>query len=131
MFPKVKYAYFIIEKLFKIIKKIFKRQLRIKNIEKLNLEKKIFESTATAGWKTRIFLGMDYSLGSESRSSWASFGIDIWYFEEKNSESARATPQNLRAVKFTKSLVYLTRSAVGVASFQKKKLFQARLLQGT
>ena len=77
----------------------------------------------------QIFWGIDYSLVSESRSSWASFGIDIWYFEEKNSESARATPQNLRAVKFTKSLVYLTRSAAGVASFQKKT-FSSQVASG-
>ena len=76
-------------------------------------------------------MGMTYSLGSESRSSRASFDIDIWYLKEKNSKSAAATPQNLRAVKFTKSLVYLTRSAAGVASFQKKYIFQARLLQDT
>ena len=67
---------------------------------------------------------MDSPLGSESRSSWATFIIDIWYFEEKNSKSARATPQNLRAVKSTKLLVYLTRSAVGVPSLQKKIFFK-------
>ena len=77
MFPTVKNADSIIEKSFKIMSKIFKRQLRIKNAEKLNFEKKIFESTATAGYKTQIFWGMDYSLGSESRSSWATFIIDI------------------------------------------------------
>ena len=41
MFPTVKNADFIIEKSFKIMSKIFKRQLRIKNAEKLNFEKKI------------------------------------------------------------------------------------------
>jgi hypothetical protein len=68
---------------------------------------------------------MDYSLGSESRSSWATFIIDIWYFEEKNSKSARATPQNLRGVKSTKLLVYVTRSAAGVTSFPKKLFFKS------
>ena len=68
----------------------------------------------------QIFRGMDRALGSESRSSWATFIIDLWYFEEKNSKSARATPQNLRAVKSTKLLVYLTRSAAGLPSLQKK-----------
>ena len=82
--------------------------MRIKNFEKLNFEKKNFESTATAGWKTRIFRGIDYSLGSESRSSRASFGIDISYFEEENSQSQQYIPQNLRAVKSIKLLVYPT-----------------------
>ena len=63
---------------------------------------------------------MDSSLGSESRSSWATFITDLWYFEEKNSKSARAAPQNLRAVKSIKLLVYLTRSAAGLPSLQKK-----------
>ena len=93
--------------------------------------KKKFESTATAGYKTRIFRGMNYSLGSEYRSSWATFIIDILYFKEKNSKSAAATPQNLRTVKSIKLLVYLIRSAAGVTSLQKEKLFQARLAQGT
>ena len=73
---------------------------------------------------------MDSPLGSESRSSWATFIIDIWYFEEKNSKSARATPQNLRAVKSTKLLVYLTKSAVGVLSLQKKKSFSSQVPSG-
>ena len=90
-----------------------------------SLKKNFFESTATAGWKTRIFRGIDYSLGSESRSSWASFIIDISYFEEKNSQSQQYIPQNLRAVKSIKLLVYLTRSAAGVASFQKKNFFKS------
>ena len=108
----------------KLSKNLFQNYLRIKNADKLNFEKTIFESTSTAGCKTRIFRGMDSPLGSESRSSWATFIIDIWYFEEKNSKSARATPQNLRAVKSTKLLVYLTRSAVGVPSLQKKIFFK-------
>ena len=56
---------------------------------------------------------------------WATFIIDIWYFKEKNSKSAAATPQNLRTVKSIKLLVYLTRSAAGVASFQKKNFFKS------
>ena len=55
----------------------------------------------------------------------------IFAFEEKNSQSQQYTPQKLRAVKSTKLLVCLTRSAPGVASLQKKNLFQARLVQGT
>ena len=71
-----------------------------------------------------IFLGMDFSLGSGSRSSWATFTIDTSYFEEKDSKSVGATPQNLGAVNSTKLLVYLTISAAGVTALQKKIFFK-------
>jgi hypothetical protein len=77
-----------------------------------------------------IFLAMGYSLGSRSRSSWATFIIDTSYFEEKDSKSVGATPQNLGMVNSTKLLVYLTISAAGVTALQKKNLFQARFIQG-
>ena len=50
----------------------------MKNIEKLNFEKKILNLPQQLDKKCKFSgVGMDRALGSESRSSWVTFIIDL------------------------------------------------------